>query len=294
MQAAGIDIGGSKIELRVFGPDWAERARRRLATPSHYEGLLAVVAELWDWAAAEGADVVGICAPGRPDPASGRHIAANFAASGKPFAADLGARLGRPVPVLHDAAALALSEAHLGAGRGAGSVAALVLGTGVGAGLVTGGNLWHGATGAGGEIGHLPLPASAAVDHGLPILPCGCGRQGCLETLLAGPGLSRIDAALGGPGRKPAELVGRAPGVWAAWEALAGHALAVLAATWDPEMIVLGGGLSSLPELAPRLAAALDAVALPGLARPEIRVADAGDASGARGAALAAARAART
>ncbi|MFN4170307.1 MAG: ROK family protein [Pseudorhodobacter sp.] len=295
MTAIGLDIGGTKIEMQVFGPDWALIARDRAPTPRDYPALLDAVAALV--AAAErvgGHAPVGISAAGLVDRRSGLAMTSNLPATGRPFPADLAARIGRPVTFINDCRAMALSEAHLGAGRGAATVLGLVLGTGVGSGFVQNGVAAEGATGISGEIGHIALPAPLIQRHGLPILRCGCSRTGCFETLVSGPGLARIADHLTGRSLTAPQIValrGSDPGmaqVWSVWCGLVAELLVSAILTLDPEVIVLGGGLSGVDGICDDLTAAMAQAHLAGLALPRLCVAEGGDATGARGAALAA------
>ncbi|RVT81841.1 ROK family protein [Rhodobacteraceae bacterium CCMM004] len=295
MIAAGIDLGGTKIEAQVFDPDWRVAARRRTETPRDYPALVAAVADQIAWIEGRaGVGPVGLSAAGLVVPRTGLALTANLVATGHPFPRDIEAAAGRHVLYLNDCRAFALSEAVFGAGRGCRSVFGLILGTGVGGGHAVEGRLAPDHSGAGGEVGHLPLSAELARRLDLPPLPCGCGRTGCVERYLAGPGLARLAQALTGREATAQEVAaGRrddpdAARVWAAWCALAADLLMSITLTVDPQIVVLGGGVSRIEGMAEDLAAALRAVQFDGFAIPEIRVAEGGDASGARGAAYAA------
>jgi N-acetylglucosamine kinase len=198
------------------------------------------------------------------------------------------------VTYVNDCRALTLSEAVFGAARGLSPVAGLILGTGIGGGVAIGGRLVPGPAMVGGEFGHFAAPAHLVAAHGLPVYRCGCGRMGCTETYLAGPGLTRLCAHLTGRALSPPQIAaqkGEDPaiaGVWAVWTAFAAELLITLTFVIDPAAIVLGGGLSQIPGVADDLSAALSQAQLPGFAVPRVMVAAAGDASGARGAAFAA------
>ncbi|MBW7922303.1 MAG: ROK family protein [Rubellimicrobium sp.] len=295
MIAAGIDLGGTKIEAQVFAPDWTVARRRRVDTPHDYDALVAAMAEQVTWASGGDAALpVGIAAAGLVNPASGLAYTANLPATGRPFPADIAAAAGRPVTYVNDCRALALSEAVFGAGRGLNPVAGLILGTGVGGGVVVNGQLLQGPSLTGGEFGHFALPAHVLARHGLPLRQCGCGRTGCTETYLSGPGLSHLAQALTGSARTPREIAAGRSGdpalarVWEVWCELAAELVITLTFTIDPEVVVLGGGLSQIAGIAGDLAAATARAQLPGFHTPLIRVAQGGDASGARGAAHAA------
>ena len=173
-------------------------------------------------------------------------------------------------------------------------MAGLILGTGIGGGLAIDGRLIPGPSMVGGEFGHMPGPAHLYVAQNLPVIRCGCGRMGCHETMIAGPGITRLALALTGRALTPPELAALkdtdagAAQVWQVWCALVAELLITLTMTVDPAAIVLGGGLSQIPGLTADLTTALKAAQLPGFAIPAILLAQGGDASGARGAAFAA------
>ena len=298
MGAIGIDIGGTKIELQVFDAAWARIGRERWPTPADYVGLLEAVAALVGGAQAEhGPLPVGISAAGLVDRRSGLAITANLPATGRPFPVDLAVRLGQRVAFINDCQAMALSEARLGAGRGYRRVAGLILGTGVGMGVVTAGAPEVGGCGILGEVGHIALPAAVMQRHGLLPRRCGCGRIGCYETLLSGPGLTRLAHDLTGQTLAPPEIAqGRASTptlahVWSVWVDLAAELLFSIMVAHDPDCIVLGGGLAGVDGLCADLSQALLRANFPCLVLPVITCAEGGDATGARGAALAATQA---
>jgi len=293
--AVGIDLGGTKCEVQLFDADWALVGQRRDPTPGDYDAIVALLAEQLRWAEAQAGGPVpmGVGTAGLVD-AQGVSLTANLPATGRRLVADVGEAVGRPVPFVNDCRALALSEAVFGAGRGKRRVMSLILGTGVGGGLATDGALLADPMGLGGEFGHIAAPASVIVAHGLPVFRCGCGRVGCYEPYVSGPGLSRLAQALCGEEMTPEEVTGgRARGgaaarVWAVWLELMGELLVALVNAADPDLIVLGGGLSRVNGIDRALAEAMNARQIPGFAGPAIVIAEGGDASGARGAALAA------
>jgi fructokinase len=291
----GIDLGGTKIEGVLFGADRFELARRRIAAPrDDYAATVGAVADLVAWleAAAGLRGSVGIGIPGSLSPRTGLVQNANSTwLIGRPFDGDLAASLGRPVRLANDANCFALSEAVDGAGAGARSVFGVILGTGCGGGLVHAGRLIDGPRGIGGEWGHNPLPWSSADEHPGP--RCWCGRLGCMETWVSGPGISADHARATGAVIPAEDIVARAAvGEASARATLDRHAsrlargLAGVVNVFDPEVIVLGGGLSRLSHLYERL---------PGLIAPHvfsdsacdvtIRPPKWGDAGGVRGAA---------
>ena len=292
MIAAGIDLGGTKIEAQVFDLDWNRVDFRRIATPKTYEALVDSMVSQIEWVDRFGVGIpIGIAAAGLINPSTGLALTANLPATGRPFPADIGAAAGRGITYVNDCRAQALSEAVFGAARGYRSALSVNLGTGLAGGIVVDGRLLPGPTGLGGEFGHFALPANVVVARNLPILRCGCGRLGCMETLIAAPGLTRIYSHLTGRIAEPEEIVLHratdpdAAQTWALWCELTAELIHTLTLTVDAECIVLSGGLSRAPNLIAHLDAALVKTALPGYAPPVIRLAEGGDATGARGAA---------
>jgi fructokinase len=252
----GIDLGGSKIEIIALAGDSRELLRRRIATPQgDYDATLAAIAGLV--AAAE--DELGcrgsIGIPGAESLASGLIKNANSTCLiGRPLRADLQRRLGREVRLANDANCFALSEAIDGAGQEATNVFGVILGTGVGGGIVVGRQVLLGANAIAGEWGHNPLPLPTADD--LPLPACYCGRRGCIETYLSGPGLAADHATRHGNTLTAAVIAARAEAGDDACEATLqryeerlGRALAGVINLLDPDVIILGGGLSKLSRL---------------------------------------------
>jgi N-acetylglucosamine kinase len=295
MIAGGIDLGGTKIEAQVFDADWQLQARRRIDTPKGYDALVAAMADQIGWvtATAGGKVPVGVAAAGLVNPATGLALTANLPATGRPFPADITAA-ARPITYVNDCRALTLSEATFGAARGLSPVAGLILGTGVGGGLAVDGRLVVGPSRVGGEFGHMPAPAHLAAEFGLPVHRCGCGRMGCFETYVAGPGLTRLAQGLTGRALAPPQVAAMRQSdpavahVWDVWCAIVAELLLTLTMVVDPAAIVLGGGLSQMPGLTDALTQGLSRAQLPGFVTPRILLAEGGDASGARGAAFAA------
>lgn len=252
----GIDIGGTKLEAAVLDPSGTVLARERMPTPQGgYEALLTAVSELVtlveDHAGAS-SEGLGVGTPGSLSPVTGMIRNANSThLNGQPLDRDLARRLGRQVVLDNDANCFALAEAKAGAGRGHGVVFGVILGTGVGAGLVVGGRCLTGANRIGGEWGHNPLPAPAAEE--LPGPKCYCGRRGCIEAWCSGPALAADHFRLAGSDMPPEMIAAfAASGDMAARETLDRHedrlvrALAGVVNIVDPDVIVLGGGLSNL------------------------------------------------
>ncbi|HEX4871885.1 MAG TPA: ROK family protein [Nevskiaceae bacterium] len=291
----GIDLGGTKIEGVVMAADSRLLARRRRPTPQgDYPATLAaigaLVAELEQAVGAAGLPV-GIGTPGAPSRVDGRMKNCNSTClNGQPLQADLEARLGPRVRLANDADCLALSEASDGAAAGAAVVFGVILGTGVGGGIVVHGRLLAGPNAIAGEWGHNPLPDPQAGEQPGPA--CYCGRHGCIETWLSGPGLAADHARVHGEALDPPALVARAEqGDPAARASLARHArrlaksLAGVINLLDPEVIVLGGGLSQLASLYTAVPALWAPWVFSDRIDTRLRPAAHGDASGVRGAA---------
>jgi fructokinase len=251
----GIDLGGTKTEFLVLGPDGAEVLRRRAPTPLVYAETLAMLTHGIGRLEAEiGARAsIGIGIPGTIDQVTGRMITPNTESlSGQTFDVDFAALLGRDIRIANDANCFALSEASDGAGAGAAVVFGVILGTGCGAGIVVNGQILTGRNGIAGEFGHTPLPWPRAEEF--PLRSCPCGRVGCIERYVAGPALA---FECDGEGARDASGVPAraAAGDERAIRALAVHAerlargLAAVTTLLDPDVIVLGGGLSNLPHL---------------------------------------------
>ncbi len=294
----GIDLGGTKIEGIVLDARGRTLARRRVATPREDYGatvaaVAGLVAALEDEAGVRGSVGVGI--PGAISPNTGRIMNANSTwLIGTPFDRDLAAALGRPVRLANDANCFALSEAVDGAAAGAGVVFGVILGTGVGGGVVIDGKALTGRNAIAGEWGHNPLPWPR--DEERPGPACYCGKRGCIETFLSGPGLARDYAAGGGspasPPASPEEIKTRAEAGEAAalaaldrYEDRLARGLAQVIDLLDPDVIVLGGGLSNLPRLYHSLPARLPAYVFSDRVDTELCPPRFGDSSGVRGAA---------
>ena len=294
MNAIGIDLGGTKMEAQVFDDAWSVAVRRRLDTPKDYADLVTELADLIRWADAQtsGPVPVGIGAAGLVNPKTGLALTANLGATGQPFPADIAGAFGRPVTYVNDCRALALSEAIFGQGKGSRTVMALILGTGVGGGIAVDGAILQGPTNTGGEFGHTSAPAHLVAEHDLPIWRCGCGRMGCIETYIAGPGLARLAKHILGTDLTTVEIAARRDidtgPVWQVWCDFSADLLHTLTLTADPDLIVLGGGLTHIDRLVEDLSAAARRAQIGDFAVPEIVLAQGGETSGARGAAYAA------
>jgi fructokinase len=254
----GVDLGGTKIEILALDAGGGERFRRRVATPrDDYEATLAAIATLVrDAETAIGAKgTVGIGTPGSISRATGLLRGSNSVClNGKPIRRDLERLLERDVRITNDANCFALSEATDGAGRGVPVVFGVILGTGVGGGIVVHGEVLDGPNGIAGEWGHNPLPWPR--DDERPGHPCFCGRSGCIETFLSGPGLERDHLRANDEPLTTHEIVARAAigdaacaATLARYEERLSRALAHAINFLDPDVIVLGGGLSNADSL---------------------------------------------
>ena len=257
----GIDLGGTKIEAIALDDDGCERFRQRVATPrGDYGATVEAVASLVAQSeAVVGRSTVGVGMPGVVSPATGLVKNANSTwLNGRPLSEDLAARLDRPVRLANDANCFALSEATDGAAAGLPVVFGVILGTGVGGGLVVSGRVVTGANAIAGEWGHNPLPWPEAGEWPGP--PCYCGRSGCIETFLSGPGLARdfrdrtareTDAA----GLAAEARAGNADALesMSRYEQRLARGLASIINVFDPDAIVLGGGVSNIDRLYERV-----------------------------------------
>ena len=272
----GVDLGGTKIEAAVFGENGREVARRRTKTPhSGYDDALKLLAQfITDVEKEAGARcTVGIGMPGAISPRSGRVFNAyNTPFNGRRLKEDLEAMLKREVRFANDANCFALSEAVDGAGEGAEVVFGAILGTGAGGGIVVRREVLHGHNALAGEWGHTPLPWMTREEHPGP--PCYCGRSGCIEQFVAGPALNREIAARG------EELANELH------EDRLARAFSMVVNFLDPDVIVLGGGLSNIERLYTTVPRLLPKYVYSQSFDTRIVRAEHGDASGVRGAAM--------
>jgi len=291
----GVDLGGTKVEAIALAPGGQIAARRRIATPREdydatLDAILSVV-EAVETESGAGPGPVGLGIPGTVSPATGRVKNANSTwLNGRPLSQDLEQRMGRAIRCANDANCFALSEASDGAAAGAGVVFGVILGTGVGGGLVMRGEAWTGPNAVAGEWGHNPLPRAEPSEYPGP--ECWCGRRGCVETWLSGPALARDYAAASGRTLTAAELPAAAAAGDAEAEAALeryidrlGRGLSLVVNTVDPDVIVLGGGLSNLERLYAELPARLARHVFTDRLDTPIRPPRHGDSSGVRGAA---------
>jgi fructokinase len=290
----GIDLGGTKIEGIALDAGGRDLLRRRIATPQgDYEGTVAAVAGLVASMEKElgRRGSVGVGTPGAVSPATGRIKNANSTCLvGHPFDRDLAVALDRPVRLANDANCFALSEAVDGAAAGAEIVFGVILGTGVGGGIAIRGQPLIGRNAIAGEWGHSPLPWPRDAERPGPL--CYCGKRGCVETFLSGPGLTRDHVAAGGPEIRSEEIVARAdagdPDAAATlerYEDRLARGLAQVINLLDPDAIVLGGGLSNVSRLYQSLPRRLPAYVFSDRVDTALCAPRHGDSSGVRGAA---------
>jgi len=289
----GIDLGGTKTEAIALDEGGEELFRRRVATPREYEGSLGAIATLVGEAerTVGRTGTVGVGIPGVVSNVTGLVKNANSTwLNGRPLARDLEERLGRPVRLMNDANCFALSEAADGAGAGAEVVFGVILGTGVGGGVVVRGAVHVGPNQVAGEWGHSPLPWMTAEEHPGP--ECYCGRRGCIETYLSGPGMERSHRERTGRALSTRALVeaaaagdAEAAATLEAYHDRLGRGLASVVHVLDPDVVVLGGGMSNLPGLAEAAERALARWVFSDTLRTRVVRNRHGDSSGVRGAA---------
>ena len=289
----GIDLGGTKIEAIAIDGS-RELVRRRILSPrGDYAGTVAAVRDLVANVERDlgATGTVGVGIPGAISPVTGLVKNANSTwLIGKPLDRDLERVLERPVRLMNDANCFALSEASDGAGTGAQTVFGVILGTGTGGGIVVGGRVLEGHHRIAGEWGHNQLPWME--DSEFPGPECYCGRTGCIETFLSGPGLSATYKAISGRLADAAEIARRADAGEAsadsalgAYETRLARGLASVINVLDPDVIVLGGGLSNITRLYKRVPALVRPFVFSDSADTPIVPARHGDSSGVRGAA---------
>jgi fructokinase len=290
----GIDLGGTKIEGLALADDGRELNRRRVPAPrGNYEDTLRAVVDLVaaieSGAAASG--TVGVGIPGAISPATGLIKNANSTwLNGHALERDLSRALARPVRLANDANCFALSEATDGAAAGSPVVFGVILGTGTGGGLIVHGRVIAGANAIAGEWGHNPLPAPESDERPGP--PCYCGRFGCIETFLSGPGLARDYIVLGGEDLPAIDIAERADAgepraivCLDRYERRFARAIASVINVVDPDAIVIGGGLSNIRRLYDRVPALWGAHVFSDQVDTRLLRAKHGDSSGVRGAA---------
>jgi predicted NBD/HSP70 family sugar kinase len=290
----GVDLGGTKIEAAALDAAGRIAHRRRVETPAgRYEATIAAIVEL---VAAVEEDLgsrasIGVATPGARSLVDGRMKNANSTClNGQPLKEDLERALGREIRMANDANCFALSEAIDGAGRGARCVFGVILGTGVGGGIVIDGRIVTGANAIAGEWGHNPLPLPE--DSDLPLPHCYCGRRGCIETYLSGPALAADVAKDSGERREAADIAHAAEendppsdSAMRRYERRLARSLAGVINILDPEVIVLGGGLSNIARIYANVARLCKEFVFSDDLRTRIVPPAHGDSSGVRGAA---------
>ena len=290
----GIDLGGTKIEAIALASESIIAARRRIPTPRDYgatlDAITRLVTELESETGRRG--TVGVGIPGVVTRATGLVKNANSTwLIGRPLQADLEDRLARPIHVANDANCFALSEAMDGAGRGFDTVFGVILGTGVGGGIAIRQRIHDGPNQIAGEWGHNPLPWMTQEEQA-SVPPCYCGKSGCIETFLSGPGFELDYARLTGTQRPSRDIVlaaaardQHATESLRRYEDRLARALAIVINVLDPDAIVLGGGMSNLPDLVPATVARLPRYVFSDTVLTKVLPNVHGDSSGVRGAA---------
>lgn len=294
MIRVGVDFGGTKIEAAALGADGAFLARVRAPNPGDYDAAVVAVRDLVleaEREAGAASATVGMGIPGSVSPVTGRIRNANSTwMNDRPFKEDVEAALGRPIRLQNDANCFALSEAVDGAGAGANVVFGAILGTGCGGGVVIKGQALEGRNGIAGEWGHGPLPWPTVEEH--QAHQCWCGRTDCLETWVSGSAFREDYERSTGLKADGRAIIERAQGGDAAAEACLdryidrlGRALAAMCNLLDPDVIVLGGGMSNVEALYDRVPPIVAHYAFTDRFTTPILKAKYGDSSGVRGAA---------
>ena len=287
----GIDLGGTKTEIMALKRGGAVALRRRVETPKSYNGLLELLAELVAGAESElGArGTIGMAIPGSES--FGTNLIKNANTTyliGKPLRRDMEKIFGRRVRLANDANCFALSEASDGAAAGAATVFGVIAGTGVGGGVVVDGKVLGGAHGIGGEWGHIPLPAPTVEEVETAPL-CYCGKRGCLEVWCSGPGLAADFKRVTGRSATSEDIAGsQGEEERAAVSRLIdrfARAMATMVNILDPDVIVMGGGLSNIDRLYKELPPLVEKYGFNLGGPPKIVKNHHGDSSGVRGAA---------
>ena len=290
----GVDLGGTKIEAIVLNQQGDEVTRMRVRTPNDdYQQILLSIADLVE-EVEEGLNevaTIGICTPGAISPASGLLKNSNTVCmNGKPIKKDLVSLLGREIRIANDANCFALSEAVDGAAAGADVVFGVIVGTGTGGGVVVNQKLLTGRHAIAGEWGHNPLPWPDESE--LPGPECYCGKQGCIETFLSGPGITRDHQSQGGDKVNAEQIVElaalgfeRAEATLLRYEERMAKSLASVINILDPDVIVLGGGMSNVERLYTNVPKLLSKYVFSDVVNTPIMPPKFGDSSGVRGAA---------
>jgi fructokinase len=290
----GIDWGGTKIEGVALAPDGRELARLREDTPRHdYPGCIRLIRDIIDRLERQTGQTgtIGIGIPGSLEPKSrlGKGASSTWLL-GQPVEKDVREALGREVRMENDADCLAASEAVDGAGAGYSVVFAVILGSGAGAGIAVGGRAHHGPNNSAGDWGHNPLPFPTINE--VPGEPCYCGKRGCMETFVSGRAFQADYARHTGHELLARDIIARkragdrlARLIWNRYVDRVARGLSIVVNTLDPDIFVMGGGMSNVDELYDDLPPALASYTFSPVFETPIRKAVHGDSSGVRGAA---------
>ncbi len=292
----GLDIGGTKIELAIFNQQLERLECQRVPTPTDsYSEFIDTLADLITQADTKYgiAGAIGVGIPGLVN-AEGKSLSANVPClNNKNVAADLGAKLDRKIAIENDCRCFALSEAVDGAGKNYTNVYGAILGTGAAGGLSINGKLYFSRQGIAGEYGHLQLPAILQQKYQLPIKKCGCGLHSCFEGYISGPGILYLNKHFGGDSADVPSLVKQ----WQAGDKVAttafecyldllGASFATIVMSYDPDIIIVGGGVSLIDKVIEQLPHSIEQHLFTNFTAPPIVRAHFGDASGVRGAAI--------
>jgi predicted NBD/HSP70 family sugar kinase len=291
----GIDLGGTKTEIVALDERRNELLRRRERTPSgDYDAIVGLISRLVHESEIELGKrcSIGVGTPGSLSPATHRIRNSNSTClNGRPLKEDIERSLGREICLSNDADCFTLSEAVDGAARDVSVVFGVILGTGVGGGIVAHGRALSGANAIAGEWGHNPLPWARAEE--LPGPPCYCGKSGCIETFLSGPGLAHDHARASGTHVSAVEIAERADSgdaeaeaAMSRYEERLARALASVVNVLDPHVVVLGGGVSNIERLYVNVPRLWKAWIFSDVVRTRLVRNYHGDSSGSRGAAL--------
>ena len=292
----GIDVGGTKIEFAVFDRSFSRIHTHRINTPTDsYSEFVDANRALIQSADDEYGDhcTVGLGLAGIVDQ-NGKSFSTNVPClNGHHVQADLSLAIDRNVRCINDVRAFALSEARGGAAEGSPTMVGVILGTGAASGFCRNGVPRLGADGVAGEWGHIPIPAIVVAEHRLPFFDCTCGKHGCIETYVSGPGLANLARHYMGEEVRSADCIARmrkgevsAVRAFEVWVDCIAHVISQLVLHNNPHVIVIGGGMSKVEELYTLLPDAVAALLLYGVSPPPIRRAVFGDDSGVRGAAI--------
>ncbi|KGJ88680.1 ROK family protein [Thalassotalea sp. ND16A] len=292
----GLDIGGTKIEIGIFNSELTMLESWRIETPTqNYDEFLdaihGLIKQADELSGQRGS--IGIGMPGIIDNENKVKSANVPCATGKFIVQDLQKRVGREISIANDCRLFALSESYGGAGDNQPVVYGAIIGTGAGGGLCINGKLLQTANNIAGEYGHIAASGKLLQQYNLPVRDCGCGLRGCIESYIAGPGLGWLYKFFGASTESTTEFVEQlrkenpiAQKTFDCYMDLLGSSFASLVLYYDPNAIVVGGGLSKIDEIIQALPKAIEQHLFKGVTSPLIKRAVFGDASGVRGAAI--------